>query len=344
MVLITGASGFVGSHLAPALVREGWSLRRVVRSQDSVDKDSVDKDSVDKVLVDKDSVDRTLVDKTLGDEVVIRSIGPETDWRAALAGVDAVVHLAARVHLKHREQAVQLYRDVNTAGTLHLARSAAMAGVRQFVFVSTVHVNGRSNDGRAPFSENDVPTPCGPYGMSKAEAEAGLRTLAPDSNMKVSVIRPPLVYGKGAKGNFALLTRAVKLGLPLPFASIHNRRAFLAVQNLSSFILWQLSHPDPASQFEIFLVADKEQVSTPEFIERIASAVGKRPRLFGVPPELLGRLLKVIGRLDAHDGLLGSLEIDVSKAVSTGWQPDVSLDEGLRLALAAWDTSNEKYR
>jgi UDP-glucose 4-epimerase len=308
VVLVTGASGFVGRHLAPALMREGWSVRRAVRNPEGFD-----------------------------DEAVIESIGPETDWQAALDGVDAVVHLAARVHHKHDEHAVQLYRNVNIAGTLHLARSAATAGVRQFVFVSTVLVHGRSNEGRSPFSENDVLTPRGLYGMSKAAAEAGLKTLARDSEMKITVIRPPLVYGAGAKGNFALLTRAVSLGLPLPFAAIRNHRAFLAVQNLSSFILHRLAHPDPASNFEIFLVADREQVSTPEFIERLARASGKSPRLFALPPHLLGTLFRVIGRQDTHDSLLGSLELNISKAIATGWQPQVTLDEGLLLALSAQD-------
>ncbi|MCP3401363.1 NAD-dependent epimerase/dehydratase family protein [Bradyrhizobium sp. CCGB20] len=306
VVLITGASGFVGRHVAPALAREGWSVRRAVRSPEGID-----------------------------DEVVIESIGPETDWQATLDGVDAVVHLAARVHHKHEEHAVQLYRNVNIAGTLHLARSAASAGVRQFIFVSTVLVHGRSNEGRAPFSEDDILTPRGLYGMSKAAAEAGLKTLARDSAMKISVIRPPLVYGAGAKGNFALLTRAVNLGLPLPFAAIRNHRAFLAVQNLSSFILRRLAHPDPASNFEIFLVADREQVSTPEFIERLAKAAGKNTRMFGMPPDLLSTLLSVMGRQDTHDSLIGSLELNLSKAIATGWQPQVTLDEGLRLALSA---------
>ncbi|WP_298245574.1 NAD-dependent epimerase/dehydratase family protein [uncultured Bradyrhizobium sp.] len=308
IVLVTGASGFVGRHVVPALAREGWSVRRAVRNPEGG-----------------------------GDEVVIETIGPETDWRAALDGVDAVVHLAARVHHKNEEHAVQLYRNVNIAGTLHLARCAAAAGVRQFIFVSTVLVHGRSNEGRAPFSENDVLTPRGLYGMSKAAAEAGLRTLARDSDMKISVVRPPLVYGAGAKGNFALLTRAVDLGLPLPFAAIRNQRAFLAVQNLASFILHRLGHPDPASNFEIFLVADREQVSTPEFVTHLAKASGKRMRMFSVPPGALGTLLGAMGRQDTYDSLVGSLELDISKAIATGWQPQVSLDEGLRLALAAQD-------
>ena len=308
VVLVTGANGFVGRHVVPALTRAGWSVRRAVRSPVGT-----------------------------GDEVVIETIGPETDWTGALDGVDAVVHLAARVHHKHEEHAVQLYRNVNIAGTLHLARSAATAGVRQFIFVSTVLVHGRSNEGRAPFSESDILTPRGLYGMSKAAAEEGLRTLARDSDMKISVIRPPLVYGAGAKGNFALLTRAVALGLPLPFAAIHNQRAFLAVQNLASFILHRLGHPDPASNFEIFLVADREQVSTPEFVSRLAEASGKRPRMFRVPPGVLGTLLGAMGRQDTHDSLIGSLELDISKALATGWQPQISLDQGLRLALSAQD-------
>lgn len=309
VVLVTGASGFVGRHLTPALAREGWSVRRAVRSPKGID-----------------------------DEVVIGSIGPETGWQAALEGADAVVHLAARVHHTHEKNADQIYRDVNIAGTLHLARCAAAAGVREFIFVSTVLVHGRSNDWRAPFSEDDILTPRGLYGMSKAEAEAGLRTLARENDMNISVIRPPLIYGAGAKGNFALLTRAVDLGLPLPFAGIRNHRAFLAVQNLSSFILHRLSHPDPASNFEIFLVADREQVSTAEFIEHLAKASGKRPRLFAVPPALLGAFLKMIGRQNTRDSLVGSLELDISKALATGWWPPVSLDEGLQLALSAQRT------
>ncbi|QQO23035.1 NAD-dependent epimerase/dehydratase family protein [Bradyrhizobium diazoefficiens] len=308
VALVTGASGFLGRHIVPALTREGWSVRRAVRSPEGV-----------------------------GDEVVIGSIGPETGWHTALAGVDAVVHLAARVHYKNEEHAVQLYRNVNIAGTLHLARCAATAGVRHFIFISTVLVHGRSNEGRAPFREDDVPTPRGLYGMSKAAAEAGLRTLARECDMKISVIRPPMVYGAGAKGNFALLTSAVRLGLPLPFAAIRNRRNFLSVQNLSSFILYRLGHPDPTSDFEVFLLADRERVSTPEFIACLARASGKSARLFGIPPDLLGTVLRVMGRRDMNDGLIGSLELDISKAIATGWQPQVTLEEGLRLAASAQD-------
>jgi UDP-glucose 4-epimerase len=224
--------------------------------------------------------------------------------------------VAARVHHKHE---VQLYRKVNIAGTLHLARCVATAGVRQFIFVSTVLVHGRSHEGRAPFSEDNILTPRGLYGMSKAAAEAVLRTLARDSDMKISVITPPLVYGAGPKGNFCAANARGEPGTALPFGAIRNHRAFLAVQNLSSFILRRLAHPDPASNFEIFLAADREPVSTPEFIERLAQAAGKIPRLFGMSPELLSSLLGVIGRQDTHDSLIGSLELNVSKASANGW-------------------------
>jgi UDP-glucose 4-epimerase len=302
LVLVTGASGFVGGHLVPALEQAGWAVRRAVRKGTGA-----------------------------GDEIAIGSLGPSTDWQAALVDADAVVHLAARVHHQHEEHAVSIYRDVNIDGTLHLGRCAADAGVKQFVFVSTILVHGRSNDGGAPFSENDALTPRGLYGMSKAAAEAGLQNLAPQSGMRVTVIRPPLVYGSGARGNFALLTKAVRRGIPLPFAGIDNHRAFLSVQNLSSFISQRLKQSDKS--FDVFLVADQEQVSTPEFVGRLAAAAGVRSRLFSMPTPVLAALLRMAGRQEARDSLIGSLVLDVSKAASTGWEPPVTLDNGLRLAL-----------
>ncbi len=203
-VLLTGASGFVGGHVAPALAREGWVVRRALRAPSGS-----------------------------GEEILIGSIGPETDWRNALAGVDAVIHLAARVYRQDENLEAERYRKVNTEGTLHLARCAADAGVRHFIFVSTALVHGRRNDGRAPIREDDVLTPRGAYARSKAAAEDGLQAMAQDCDMKITVIRPPLVYGAGAKGNFNRLVRAVKLGFPLPFAAIRNRRAVLSVENLA---------------------------------------------------------------------------------------------------------------
>jgi UDP-glucose 4-epimerase len=300
IVLVTGSSGFVGRNLVPVLARGGWAVRRALRRPSGSD-----------------------------DEVLIDSIGPLTDWRAALDGAKAVVHLAARVH-HPSEKAAELYRSTNTEGTLQLARCAVMAGVQQLIFVSTVLVHGRSNDGRAPFCESDILTPRGVYGVSKAAAEAGLEALAQDSDICVTIIRSPLVYGAGAKGNFKLLVNAVKSGIPLPFAAIRNQRAFLSVENLSSFILHRLSHA--GSKFDVFLVADSEQVSTPEFIERLAKALGVKSRLFPIPTSILKLLLKVSGRQEAVDSLIGSFELTVAKAAATGWRPAITMDEGLRRA------------
>jgi UDP-glucose 4-epimerase len=303
IVLVTGATGFVGRHLSPILESNGWTVRAAVRRPSGLN------------------------------EVMVGSVGPDTNWQAALADVDAVVHLAARVHHPNDRDAEQLYRDLNVDCTLQLARSAIVAGVKQFVFASTALVYGRNNDGCPPFNEDDVLRPHSPYSRSKVEAEAGLKSLAQGHTMGVTVVRPPLVYGAGAKGNFALLARAAKIGVPLPFAAIRNRRAFVSVQNLASFIASRLSAS--GERFDVFLVADAEQVSTPEFFTRLAKAAGRKARLLPVPEPLLGSLLTLNGRADARQSLIGSLELDISKALSTGWRPPLTLDEGLRLALSA---------
>jgi UDP-glucose 4-epimerase len=305
VVLVTGAGGFVGRHLVPVLIGEGWRVRRAVRSLSGSD-----------------------------DEVLIGSIGRATDWQAALAGVEAVVHLAARVHHPGEEGAAELYRAVNTEGTLQLARCAAAAGVRRFVHVSTILVNGNSTDGRAPFREDDIPAPRGVYGSSKAAAESGLKQLAETVDTRIAVIRPPLIYGAGALGNFRLLVRAIQRGIPLPFGAIRNRRAFLGVENLASFIANRLS--GAGSKFDIFLVADEMQISTPEFVRQIARAAGSTARLVPVPVTALQALLKMSGRPEARDSLIGSMEIDVSKVVATGWRPPIGMEEGLRRAVSAF--------
>jgi UDP-glucose 4-epimerase len=304
IVLVTGATGFVGRYLLPVLERNGWAVRAAVRRPSG-----------------------------LQNEVVVDSIGAGTDWRAALAGVDAVVHLAARVHHPNDRDAEQLYRDLNIDGTLQLAHGAIAAGVKQFVFASTALVYGRNNDGRPPFSEDDELTPHNPYSRSKVEAEAGLKSLAQGHAMGVTVVRPPLVYGAGAKGNFALLVKAARLGVPLPLAAIRNRRAFVSVQNLVSFIASRLS--GATEGFDIFLVADEEQVSTPEFFRRLAKAGGGKARLVPAPAPLLSALLALGGRPDARQSLIGSLELNIAKALSTGWRPPLTMDEGLRLAFSA---------
>jgi UDP-glucose 4-epimerase len=299
VVLVTGATGFVGHTLVPALTASGWRVRPVERQR---------------------SGDPTAV--------VVNSIGPSTDWNEALRGADAIVHLAARVHHPGDENNAELYRALNTEGTLRLATEAAKVGVREFIHVSTILVNGSSTSGRGPFREDDQPNPRGIYGQSKAAAEAGLKAIASSGTMNITVIRPPLIYGFGAGGNFALLQNAIRRGIPLPFASIRNRRGFLAVENLVSFIQHRLAHP--GSGFAIFLLADDEQVSTPEFIRGIAAACGRKARLFPMPVFMLNLLGVASGRPEIRNSLIGSMEIDTSRAHATGWQPLVSLEEGLK--------------
>jgi len=302
VVLVTGANGFVGRHLSAVLEAKGWTIRRAQRRL------------------------------TGGEhEVQIGTVGPQTDWRAALDGVAAVVHLAARVHHPNEENAAEIYRTINTEGTLQLARSAAAAGVQRFIYLSTILVNGATTEGRGPFREGDDPKPRGVYGMSKAAAEAGLKAIAGQTGMQVSIIRPPLIYGTGAVGNFQLLVKAVRRGVPLPFASIRNRRAFLSVQNLSSFIAHRLAAV--GGNLDIFLIADDEQVSTPEFVRQIAEAVGKPALLVPSPQPLLRWLLKLSGRAEAGDSLIGSMEVDTSKALASGWRPEFTQQAGLRLAV-----------
>jgi UDP-glucose 4-epimerase len=302
VVLVTGANGFVGRHLVPVLAANGLVVRQAMRTP-----------------------------SPHPNSVTIEAIGPQTNWDEALSEVDAVVHLAARVHHPHEEHAAEVYRFLNTDGTLHLARCSAEAGVRQFIYVSTILVNGSSTDGRPPFREDDVPMPRGVYGMSKAAAEAGLEAMAKHTDMNITVVRPPLIYGDGALGNFRLLVTAVKHGIPLPFGSVHNRRAFLGVGNLASFILHRLTHQH--GKFDIFLVTDDEHVSTPEFVRRIAKALGKNSRLVPLPLFALKALLRISGRSEAADSVAGSMEVNISKALKIGWRPPFSMDDCLRNAL-----------
>ena len=179
---------------------------------------------------------------------------------------------------------------------------------------------------------DDIPAPRGVYGNSKAAAESGLRQLAETVDMRIAVVRPPLIYGAGALGNFRLLVRAIQRGIPLPFGAIRNRRVFLGVENLASFIANRVSGAD--NKFDIFLVADEMQISTPEFVRQIARVVGRTARLVPVPMTALKVLLKMSGRSEARDSLIGSMEIDVSKTAATGWRAPLGMEEGLRRAVS----------
>jgi nucleoside-diphosphate-sugar epimerase len=245
-----------------------------------------------------------------------------------------VIHLAARVHIMRdsADDPLTEFRRVNTEGTLHLARQATEAGVRRFIFLSTIGVNGDSTLRGKVFASTGTPTPHDPYSMSKYEAEIGLHSIARSTGMEVVIIRPPLVYGTNAPGNFGKLARLVAKSLPLPLGSINNLRSFVGIDNLVDFIVTCLEHPAAAN--ETFLVSDGEDLSTPDLIRRMARAMNRPARLLPVPKSVLMAGATILGKRDMAQRLCGSLQVDISKARSLlGWVPPVSVDEGLRRAM-----------
>lgn len=266
--------------------------------------------------------------------VVIGSLSSETDWTAALRNVDQIVHLAARVHVMNDKCSDPLaeFRRVNVEGTVALARQAAVAGVRRFVFLSSVKVNGEFTKPGHPFTADAVPAPEDPYGVSKYEAEQLLRQIAAETGMEVVIIRPPLVYGPGVKANFESMRRWLARGVPLPLAAVtNNRRSLVALDNLVNLIVTCLNHPAAANQ--TFLVSDGEDLSTAELLKRMSAAMGKPARLFYLPPTLLKLGANVLNRPGIYQRLCGSLQLDIAKTRQLlGWTPPMSLDEGLRRA------------
>jgi nucleoside-diphosphate-sugar epimerase len=308
-VFVTGANGFVGGEVLQRLnVMSGLQVLGSVRRA---------------------------AEMTGATVVEVGDLTAQTDWSMALAGADAVVHLAARVHVMQDIEADPLtaFRVVNVDGTLNLARQAAAAGVKRFVFISSVKVNGESTPPGGAFTEVDAPNPQDAYGQSKHEAEQGLRQLSTDTGMEVVIIRPPLVYGPGVKANFAALTRAVKRGWPLPLGAVHNQRSLVALDNLVDFIVICITHPQAANQ--TFLVSDGQDLSTTELVRGMAQAAGVPARLLPLPVWALQAGASLLGKGDAVQRLCGNLQVDISKARSLlGWVPPVTVEEGLRLAMA----------
>ena len=265
--------------------------------------------------------------------VVVDGVDDKTDWRDELVDCDVVVHLAARVHVMYDASIDPLaeFRRVNVQGTLNLARQAAASGVRRFVFISSIKVNGEATQPGQPFTADDAPAPLDAYGISKMEAEQGLRELAAQTGMEVVIIRPPLVYGPGVKANFAAMMRWLQRGVPLPLGAIHNQRSLVALDNLVDLIVTCLTHPAAANQ--TFLVSDDEDVSTTELLRRMGQAMGKPARLLPVPVSWLKVGAAMVGKRDAAQRLSGSLQVDIEKTCRLlGWVPPISLDEGLRRA------------
>ena len=303
-VLVTGANGFVGKALCSTLTAAGWQVRKAVRRPG---------------LSTSDSPNTT---------VEIGEIGTDTDWSEALDGIEIVIHLAARVHVmtETADDPLTEFRRVNTIGTEHLARMAANCGVKRFVFLSTIKVNGESTV--APFTEKDPPHPEDAYAVSKWEAEQHLLQVSQEKGLDVIIIRSPLVYGPEVKGNFLRILRWVDSGIPLPLGKVENSRSLVFLDNLVDLLRHSLEHP--AAVNKTFLVADDVAMSVPELIRQIAGAMGKKCRLVPVPLSFLQLGALLLGCSRHLSRLSDSLQVDnrfVKKCLD--WTPPVSTQEGL---------------
>ena len=329
-VLVTGASGFIGKALYKKILTNGWQVRGTFRSEIHVSRLP---DNVEAVL--------------------IRSIDSDTNWDDALAGVDTIVHLAARVHVMEDSSSDPLseYRKVNVEGTKCFATAAAKAGTKRFVYISSIKVNGertypqitqitqirkkgtgnRGEEGKPKefFSEKDVPEPQDPYAVSKWEAEQVLHDIEADTGLEIVILRPPLVYGPGVKANFLRLFKLVEKRVPIPLSSIKNRRSFIYLGNLIDAIITCMTNPNAAGK--TFLISDGEDVSTPELIRRIGTASGRRALLLPIPVWIMKMAGRITGKHDEVERLVGSLTVDISKIRSElEWKPPYTMKNGLR--------------
>ncbi|MDX6017296.1 SDR family oxidoreductase [Shewanella indica] len=307
-IMLTGASGFIGSKLLEQLPSDTLSLGRV---------------------------------KPAGkthEQFFKLEIKDDTDYSVALSGVDVIVHLAARVHIMNDTSLDPLreFREVNTAGTMNLARQAVKAGVKRFIFVSSIKVNGESTEIGKPFTESDDRCPEDFYGQSKSEAEVQLLELAEQTGLEVVIIRPTLVYGPGVKANFASLLHLVSKGLPLPFGSVKdNKRSLVSVTNLVDLIITCIDHPKAANQ--VFLVSDDHDISTVEMVKHMSQALGKSSRLLPVPLWCYRLVGKLTGKMGVVDRLIGSLQVDITHTKNTlGWTPPQTLEHGFKEAAEAF--------
>lgn len=308
--LITGANGFVGTALCAELLRQGQSVRAAVRSANQVQGNV--------------------------EIVAVGNVGTDTDWRNALQGVEVVIHLVARVHVMKDVSADPLaeFLKVNLHGTENLTRQAAQAGVKRIVYVSSIKVNGEGTMRTQSYLESDKPNPQDPYGISKWRAEQTLNHIAQETSLEVVIVRPPLVYGAGVKGNFISLMTAIDKGIPLPLAGANNLRSLLYVGNLVDALIACATHSAAAGQ--TYLLSDGEAVSTVMLVEKIAQALGRKSHSFYFPSGLLRATAVLLGRSAQADRLFSSLQVNDQKIRNElDWHPPFSLEQGLR-ATAGW--------
>ena len=297
-ILVTGSNGFVGKALCQTLRDRGDNYLGSVRR---------------KALAIKGQ-----------DFIIVESLDANTDWRKALDGCDTVVHLAGRAHILNDNIADPLaaFRLTNTQGTLNLAEQAAECGVSRFIFLSSIGVNGAVTSG-IPFSPKDSPSPHSPYAVSKLEAEIGLRGIARRTTLDVVIIRSPAIYGKNAPGNFGLIEKFIKYGIPLPFGSIDNKRSLVAIENIVSFITVCIEHQ--RAENELFLVSDDHDLSTLEIVELMGKLIGKKPKTVKLPLKLLWCIFTILGKRKAAVSLMADLQLDVDRSRELlEWSPPFS--------------------
>lgn len=311
MIFVTGATGFVGNALIRRLCADD-TTRQIIAA------------------VRRGQADwpGRVLPYQIGD------LTPSTDWSLALKGVCAVVHCAARVHvmLDTSVNPLEEFRRINVQSTLNLARQAAASGVRRFVFISSIKVNGETTQPGRPFRADDIPAPLDPYGVSKMEAEQALLELGQQTGMEIVIVRPPLVYGPGVKANFAAMMRWVSRGIPLPLGRIQNARSLVALDNLVDLLVVCLAHPAAAGQ--IFLVSDGEDVSVTELLRRLGKAMERPARLLPIPGAWIKLAATLLGKSAVAQRLCGSLQVDIEKTRQLlGWNPPLTLDQGLKQAV-----------
>jgi len=306
-ILVTGSTGFIGTSLIEKLIKKRFSVSATARNASA------------------NKFDGNI------NFINIGHLTPSLDWRHALQGVNVIVHLAARAHFLNDESRDPLadYRYINVDCSLNLARQAAKAGVKRFIYMSSIKVNGEFTILGKPFTAKDTPMPRDFYGISKYEAELGLQVIAEEFGMELVIIRPPLVYGPGVKANFLSMMNWLRRGIPLPLGGvIKNRRSYVFVDNLVDMIITCINHPAAANQ--TFLVSDDEDLSTSELLRRMALALGCPSKLILVPTNLIAFGARLFGRSDLSQRLCDSLQVDIRKTKDLlGWSPPVSVDEGL---------------
>jgi len=318
-VLMTGATGFVGQALVRRL-QSNHCISAMVREPVQTLNDVSDTFVADLVVTN--------------------------DFAEVLQNKDVVIHLAARVHMMNDDanNALAAYRQLNAEATLKLAMQASKSGVKRFVFLSSIKVNGESTRPGNPFLPDDKYIPTDPYGLSKYEAEQGLLNIAEETGMEVVIIRPPLVYGPGVKANFASMMNWVNKGVPLPFGAVHNKRSFVALDNLVDFIaLCADREKSPKAANQLFLISDGEDISTTQLLRKVAKALNKKARLIPVPVWLMSFIAKLLGKRDVANRLFGSLQVDSSKAFDLlGWKPVTTMDEQLKKTAEVYSKENNK--